>query len=172
MDKENQFKAVLQGNSDRIYRICCCYVRDENARQDVFQTVLMHIWESLETFKGGSQISTWVFRVTVNTCLGHLRAQRREQRILADVAEQAQLAGVPISPPPTETCGTRDDVERLYDCIHQLPDAHFPLSRGGGHGGDGGRVGDLARQCPGKGAPGQEGIETDVGKGQRWTGMI
>ena len=125
MDKESQFQTVLQGNSDRIYRICCCYVRDENVRQDVFQTVLLHLWESLETFQGGSQISTWIFRVAVNTCLGHLRTQRREQRLLAEVAGQAQRVGVPLSPSPTETCGTRDEIERLYQCIHQLP----PLDR-------------------------------------------
>ena len=100
MDKESQFQAVLQANSDRIYRVCCCYVRDENARQDVFQTVLLHLWESLETFQGGSQISTWIFRVAVNTCLGHLRTERREQRLLAEVAGQAQHAGVLLSPSP------------------------------------------------------------------------
>ena len=125
MDKESQFQAVLQANSDRIYRICCCYVRDENVRQDVFQTVLLHLWESLETFRGGSQISTWIFRITVNTCLGHLRTERRKQRMLAGVAGQTQLTGVPLSPSPTETCGTRDEIEQLYKCIHQLP----PLDR-------------------------------------------
>lgn len=125
MDKESQFKAVLQVNSDRIYRICCGYVRDENARQDVFQTVLTHIWESLETFRGGSQISTWIFRVTVNTCLGHLRSQCREQKMRAEVGGRAERAGASFSPSPAETCGMRDEIERLYDCISRLP----PLDR-------------------------------------------
>jgi len=125
MDNESQFQAVLQANSDRIYRVCCCYVRDENARQDVFQTVLLHLWESLETFQGGSQISTWIFRITVNTCLGYLRTQRREQRFLAEVSGQVERAGVRVSPASAETCATRDDIERLYDCLQQLP----PLDR-------------------------------------------
>jgi RNA polymerase sigma-70 factor (ECF subfamily) len=125
MDKESQFGAALQANSDRIYRICCCYVRDENVRQDVFQTVLLHLWESLESFQGGSQISTWIFRVAVNTCLGHPRTERREQRLLAEVTGQTQRVGIPLSPSPTETCGTQDEIERLYECIHQLP----PLDR-------------------------------------------
>ncbi len=124
-DRESQFQAVLQANSDRIYRICCCYVRDESVRQDVFQTVLLHLWESLGTFQGGSQISTWIFRVTVNTCLGHLRTQRRQQQMWTEVVGQSQRAGVPLSPSPTETCGTRDEIERLYECIHQL----LPLDR-------------------------------------------
>jgi RNA polymerase sigma factor (sigma-70 family) len=125
MDKESQFQTVLLANSDRIYRICCCHVRDETMRQDVFQTVLLHLWESWETFQGGSQISTWIFRIAVNTCLGYLRTGRRGQRLLAQVAGQARLTGVPLSPSPTETCGTRDEIERLYECIHQLP----PLDR-------------------------------------------
>jgi len=44
---------------------------------------------------------------------------------LAEVTGQAQRVGVPLSPSPTETCGTRDEIERLYQCIHQLP----PLDR-------------------------------------------
>ncbi|MCU0916446.1 MAG: RNA polymerase sigma factor [Planctomycetes bacterium] len=121
MDQENQFRALLQENRDRIYRICCGYVRDENTRQDVFQTVLLHLWESLATFRGGSQVSTWIFRITVNTCLGYLRTQRREQRMRTEVEGQMQHAGVPVAPAPAETCQTRDDIGRLYDCIHQLP---------------------------------------------------
>ena len=37
MNRETQFKAVMESNKDRIYRICCCYVRDEERRKDVFQ---------------------------------------------------------------------------------------------------------------------------------------
>jgi RNA polymerase sigma-70 factor (ECF subfamily) len=45
--------------------------------------------------------------------------------MLAEAVGQARRAGVPLSPSPTETCGTRDEIERLYDCIAQLP----PLDR-------------------------------------------
>ncbi len=121
MDKESRFQAVLQANRDRIYRICCCYVRDEDVRQDVFQTVLLHLWESLETFQGQAQISTWIFRITVNTCLGHLRTHRREQRWLTETAGRVESAGVPSAPASAEICATRDELERLYDCLQQLP---------------------------------------------------
>ena len=47
MNKEAQFKSAVEANKDRIYRICCCYVRDEHERRDVFQEVLIHIWEGL-----------------------------------------------------------------------------------------------------------------------------
>jgi DNA-directed RNA polymerase specialized sigma24 family protein len=79
MHRETQFQTVLEANQDRIYRICCCYIRDEDERQDVFPEVLLQIWKSLDTFANRSAISTWIFRVAVNVCLGHLRlAQRRK----------------------------------------------------------------------------------------------
>jgi len=121
MDKESQFKAIWQANRDRIYRVCCGYVRDEDVRQDLFQTVLLHVWESLETYRGDSQVGTWVFRITVNTCLGYLRTRRRQQNLWTQRGEDAGRVGNGLAPCPTEVCGMRDDLERLYICIHQLP---------------------------------------------------
>jgi Sigma-70 region 2/Domain of unknown function (DUF4177) len=77
MDKETRFTSLLEANKDRIYRLCLCYVRDADASKDVYQEVLFHLWKSLDSFEGRSQVSTWVYRVTVNTCLGYLRAEKR-----------------------------------------------------------------------------------------------
>jgi hypothetical protein len=46
MNKETDFKAIVTANQDRIYRICCCYIRDPQDRDDVYQKVLIHIWMS------------------------------------------------------------------------------------------------------------------------------
>lgn len=119
-EKEARFRAMLAENGDRIYRICCCYVRGYDAREDAYQTTLMHIWESLDTFKGMSQISTWIFRITVNTCLGYLRSQKRSQMALEQAARDLDHTGEATTTQRVETEDLRPDVERLYRCIHQL----------------------------------------------------
>lgn len=68
MIKESQFREIVEANKDRIYRICCCYVRVEMERNDVYQEVLIHIWEGLDRFEEKSQMSTWIYRIAVNTC--------------------------------------------------------------------------------------------------------
>jgi len=120
--KETQFKTLLEANQDRIYRVCCCYIRDENERQDVFQDVLLQIWKSLETFADRSAISTWIYRVTVNVCLGHLRMAQRRNRLFARETPSASFPSraemlASDNPPPMDK-----DLRHLYECIQRLPD--------------------------------------------------
>lgn len=118
-DRDARFKAVIEANEDRIYRVCCCYVRDEDERQDVCQEVMAHIWRGLDEFRGESQLSTWVYRVTVNTCIDHLRAAKRRNRL---------TEGSPQGDPPTDAVAVfypeqalEDDVQYLHECVRRLP---------------------------------------------------
>ncbi len=118
--KENLFRSVVESDSDRIYRVCCCYIRDKDERKDVFQEVLIHIWNSLGTFRNESQISTWIYRITVNTCLGFLRTEKRR----AKVFEKAATDGGPEIPDPSwtpDTGETEREIQDLYGCINELP---------------------------------------------------
>src|SRR5512139_1643627 len=81
-EKEAQFAAALERHRDALYRVCCAYARDEAERQDIYQEVLIHIWRSLEGFRGQSNLGTWMYRVAVNTCLGWLRHEKRRYRLL------------------------------------------------------------------------------------------
>jgi len=81
MDKEKLFREILQENNARIFRICCRYFTDQEEQNDAYQESLIRIWEQLHTFKGQSKISTWLYRVTVNSCLMHLRSDQRRKTI-------------------------------------------------------------------------------------------
>ena len=122
MDRDTQFQTVLEANQDRIFRICCCYIRDDDERQDVFQDILLQIWKSLGTFADRSAISTWVFRIAVNVCLGHLRLAQRRGRLFTQEAADATApatAGVCASDHPQQM---ESDLCHLYECIRRLPD--------------------------------------------------
>jgi RNA polymerase sigma factor (sigma-70 family) len=70
MEKQKTiFLSALKENQDKLYRICSIYsVSNENSK-DLFQEVLVHIWKSMNSFKGNSSIGTWMFRVALNVCL-------------------------------------------------------------------------------------------------------
>jgi RNA polymerase sigma factor (sigma-70 family) len=119
VDKDAEFKAVIEANRDRIYRIACCYVRDENVRQDICQEITVHIWRSLSAFQGRSGLSTWVYRITVNTCLDNLRAAHRRSRLVQDgLPEDSEIFAVATREPGPEL---EDDVRHLHECIRRLP---------------------------------------------------
>ncbi|MBP7937301.1 MAG: RNA polymerase sigma factor [Phycisphaerae bacterium] len=118
MDQDARFKTVIEAHQDRIYRICCCYIRDEYERQDAYQEVLVRIWRNLPGFEGRSDLNTWIHRVTVNTCLSQLRAVQRRSRLIDD----RPLDDPHISPraaPPVDHA-LEDEVRRLHECIRRL----------------------------------------------------
>jgi RNA polymerase sigma factor (sigma-70 family) len=119
MNKEIQFKAAVETNKDRIYRICCCYVRDEVERADVFQEVLIHIWEGLDRFEQKSQLSTWIYRIAVNTCLGYVRGQTRRRKVFDERSSIDEETLRDDTSTEAAEEGERE-ISRLYDCIDQL----------------------------------------------------
>ncbi|MBN2133130.1 MAG: RNA polymerase sigma factor [Sedimentisphaerales bacterium] len=119
MDRDGQFKAVIEANRDRIYRVCCCYVHDDHERQDVCQEVMVHVWRNLSDFRGRSRLSTWIYRITVNTCLDHLRATQRRNRLIDErLAEDTPTCAVATFELDHEL---EDDVRRLHECVRLLP---------------------------------------------------
>lgn len=97
MDKETAFKKLYDEYRNRIYRMCCYYVSSEEDRKDLYQEVFFNLWKGLENFRGDSALSTWAYRVTVNSALSYLaRAKSRKKTSTAYhqfVLTQHQPAG-------------------------------------------------------------------------------
>ncbi len=69
MKKEEKFNQIVAENGERIKRICSYYNSNSDDQKDMFQEVLVNIWKSLDSFRGDSAISTWIYRIAVNTSL-------------------------------------------------------------------------------------------------------
>ena len=118
LDKETQFAAAVEQHRDALYRVCCAYVRDEADRQDLYQETLIHIWRSLDAFRGQSNLGTWMYRVAVNTCLGWLRREQRRSRMLERAREEQTFAPAVLEPDPATA--RAENVQQLYACIAHL----------------------------------------------------
>jgi len=68
-EKEKKFSIVFKENKDRIFRLCYASLNNKDEVDDLFQEVMINIWRSLESFRNESKISTWIYRITVNTAL-------------------------------------------------------------------------------------------------------
>lgn len=66
---ENTFLSALEEHQYKLLRLCSVYAKDEDDTKDLFQEVLVNIWKSMPTFKGDSNIGTWMYRITLNVCL-------------------------------------------------------------------------------------------------------
>jgi RNA polymerase sigma-70 factor, ECF subfamily len=79
--KENQFKQVIEQNRDRIQRICHYYAPTSEDQKDMYQEVLVNIWKSLESFRGDAAISTWIYRIAVNTSLSFVGKELQRMKL-------------------------------------------------------------------------------------------
>lgn len=79
--KEQKFKQVIEQNRERIQRICRYYAPRDEDQKDIYQEVLINIWKSLESFRGDSAISTWIYRITVNTSLSFTGKELQRLRL-------------------------------------------------------------------------------------------
>lgn len=91
MNKESLFNDIYASNKDKIYRICCFYIPDAEDRKDLFQEVLTNIWRGLDHFEGRSKISTWIYRIAVNTSMAYFKKQSREINKKEFIAQEIEL---------------------------------------------------------------------------------
>jgi RNA polymerase sigma factor (sigma-70 family) len=88
LNKEEKFNQIISDNSDRIQRICRYYNSNSDDQKDMYQAVLVNIWKSLDNFRGDSAISTWVYRVAVNTSLSFTGKAFKQMKLLVNTDTQ------------------------------------------------------------------------------------
>ncbi|MDC1105390.1 sigma-70 family RNA polymerase sigma factor [Prolixibacteraceae bacterium] len=115
--KESLFYEILESNDDKIKRICHYYYRDPEGRKDIYQEVMTNIWNSLDHFRGDAAVSTWVYRVTVNTALTHVRKVSKENQLFLR-KEQENLSE--LIHPEEESWQLEDYITQLECEINQL----------------------------------------------------
>lgn len=93
MQREEDFAAMLRENHTALVRLARHYAGPEDW-QDLLQEMHLQLWRSHDSFDGRAQRATWVYRVALNTALGHRRRPPPKHQPLESVAESAD-AGVP-----------------------------------------------------------------------------
>jgi len=75
---EKTFTEIVTLHQGIIHKVCGIYCKDEEARKDLFQEIVMQLWRSFPTFRGDSKITTWMYRVALNTAISSFRKQVRK----------------------------------------------------------------------------------------------
>ena len=66
---ELQFEQIYKEFSPRIYKLCLSYSGEKLLADDLHQETWIAVWNSLSKFRNESKISTWIYRIAINTCL-------------------------------------------------------------------------------------------------------
>ena len=81
-EKEKLFNGIFKENKDMVFRLCYTSLKNKDDVDDLFQEVMINVWRSLESFRQEAKISTWLYRIAVNTALLYnKRFKRKSGRI-------------------------------------------------------------------------------------------
>jgi RNA polymerase sigma-70 factor (ECF subfamily) len=74
---EDAFDRIFEKYHVQIYSICYRYTRNEADARDLTQEVFIKVYRNLAKFRMRAKLFTWLYRITVNTCLSFKRRERR-----------------------------------------------------------------------------------------------
>lgn len=109
---ENDFLELISEQKRTIYKVCYVYAKDQDDLNDLFQEVVLNLWKGFPRYRGDSKLSTWVYRIAMNTCITFLR---RSSTRPSTIPITADVAGSLI-----EEEGKTGQLQELYHLINQL----------------------------------------------------
>ncbi len=107
---ETAFAKMIREHKNTIYTVCFMFSKDSDEVNDLFQEVTINLWKGFECFEGKSNIDTWIWKVSFNTCISQERKKKR-------------TSSVPLSMEINLFENTDSDtrqIKMLYDRIHRL----------------------------------------------------
>jgi RNA polymerase sigma-70 factor (ECF subfamily) len=76
--KEQEFSRMVREHKSTIYTVCYMFSNDEDEVSDLFQETLINLWKGFESFRHESKLSTWIYRVAMNTCISADRKKKKQ----------------------------------------------------------------------------------------------
>lgn len=108
---EHDFLKIVNQYESLIYKVCRFYLQEINEIEDLYQEIVINLWKSFPSFRSEAKISTWLYRIALNTAITFVRKERRRTEMIE------------ISPVMRETLSEIEQnemIEKLYLLVNQL----------------------------------------------------
>lgn len=112
IEDEQKFIDLINQHQGLIHKVCIMYENDPEVRNDLFQEIVLQLWKSFNTFRGESKITTWMYRIALNTAISGFRKQTRKVK-----TEDLQEVHFNISEGGDDS---EENLQRLQWAIRQL----------------------------------------------------
>ena len=76
LELEQQFERQIKEHELLLRKVCRIYAFADADRQDLFQDIIIQLWQAYPKFKGEAKFSTWLYRVAINTAITGLRRKK------------------------------------------------------------------------------------------------
>lgn len=117
MDKnhiEKDFVQLINEHQGLIHKVCLMYERNDESRKDLFQEIVIQLWRAFPSFKAQAKITTWMYRIALNTAISSFRKTSRVPESTDLDQLQIQIAD------DNESANRREQFQMLENAIKQL----------------------------------------------------
>lgn len=113
-EREKEFSKLIKDNQGLIIKVSRLYTNSPEDEQDLFQEIVLQLWRSYDTFKGNSKISTWMYRVALNTAITLFRKKTKSP-------QTDELMDFHYKDFPEDDDEKQQQISLLYKVIKMLP---------------------------------------------------
>lgn len=117
---EQEFLSKIEKHQGIIYKVSRMYMDNEVDQEDLYQEIVYQLWKSYKSFKGDSQFSTWMYRVSLNTAISFFKKEKKQKEIEDKFKIQDNAEEIDTNENP-------DKLDFLYKAINQLNDVDKAL---------------------------------------------
>jgi len=124
---ETTFRELVEANKQRVFNTALSFLQHTEDAEDISQEVFIEVYRSLHNFKQEAGLSTWIYRITVNKCLDHLRSKNRKKRFAFITSifhkESGELShDAPHFDHPGIQLEKKESARYLFEVIETLPE--------------------------------------------------
>lgn len=78
--KQSAYSKLLDDYQQKVFGTCISFIPNKEDAEDVAQEVFLEVFKSIHKFKGGSKLSTWIYKIATNKCLEFIRKKNTKKR--------------------------------------------------------------------------------------------
>ena len=116
------FNTLMGRHEQRMYAIALRMCKNREDAQDCLQEAMLRVFRAIGAFKGESSFGTWMYRITMNTCLDELRRRKKSKDTSMDALLDQGWSPPDLSAAPEKKAIQSELHRNLNDAINELPE--------------------------------------------------
>jgi len=120
--QSNAFSYIVEKYQDIVFSIALKVLRNRDDAEEMAQESFIKAYKSIHTFKGNAKFSTWLYRITYNTCISEIRKRKMhfsstEEIEIRDETQEINMDGIP----------EENRAKAIKEAMNQLPEDEYTL---------------------------------------------
>jgi RNA polymerase sigma factor (sigma-70 family) len=130
MQKEEMIAALIEGDREvfrefvaeyqnKVFSLALSFLKNQEEAEDIAQDVFVEVFQSINSFRKEAELSSWVYRITVNKSLNRYK---RMKRMLPQLEEDVVGFLQQSETNPETEMQSKENVKELYEAVDKLPE--------------------------------------------------